>query len=177
MINETLTIEEIIPTIEKVKKTIVTLKAELDEKQRLVKEKENEIADKEKEIIEREIRLNQAAINQQQLENEYASLETEFKKISELFSEMSDKEEATLDVKQLLGIYIALLEKVFSGKPHAKILYLLHGDKSEMSREELNKTTGFSAAIVLHSLHELHRADLVFYDEEEGKAKLINRIY
>jgi predicted nuclease with TOPRIM domain len=177
MTNETLTIEEIIPAIEKVKNTIVTLKAELDEKQRLVEEKENEIADKEKEIVEREIKLNQAAINQQQLENEYAYLETEFKKISELFSEISEKEEVTLDVKQLLGIYIALLEKVFAGKPHAKILYILHGNKSEMSREELTKTTGFTAAIVLHSLHELNRADLISYDEEEGKATLVNRIY
>jgi len=66
---------------------------------------------------------------------------------------------------------------VFSGKPHAKILYLLHGDKSKMSREELTKATGFSAAIVLHSLHELARAELIEYNEDEGKAYLINRIY
>jgi len=76
-----------------------------------------------------------------------------------------------------LGIYIALLEKVFSGKPHAKILYLLHGDKSEMTREELTKATGFSAAIVRHSISELHRAELIKLDEEEGIARLVNRIY
>ncbi|MHA1968516.1 MAG: hypothetical protein ACW964_12010, partial [Candidatus Hodarchaeales archaeon] len=61
--------------------------------------------------------------------------------------------------------------------PHAKILYILHGDKSEMSREELNKATGFSAAIVLHSLHELNRAELISYDEETAKASLVNRIF
>ncbi len=166
----TLTLEEIIPTIEQVKNTIVTLKTDLEEKQLLVEEKE-------KEIVKREIKLNEANIAQQQLENEYASLEREFRKVSELFSEMSDKEEVTLDVKQLLGIYIALLEKVFAGKPHAKILYLLHGDKKEMSREELNKATGFSAAIVLHSIHELHRAELISYDENEAKASLVNRIF
>jgi len=170
MNDNTITIDEIIPTIEKVKNTIVTLKAELDEKAQLVQEKE-------KAIVEREISINQANIAQQQLENEYASLETEFRKMSELFSEISDKEEVSVDIKQLLGIYIALLEKVFAGKPHAKILWLLHGDKKVMSREELNKATGFSAAIVLHSLHELNRADLVSYNEENEKAQLTNRIY
>jgi len=170
MNGNTITIDEIIPTIEKIKNTIVTLKSELDEKALLVEEKE-------KAILEREISINQANIAQQQLENEYASLETEFKKMSELFSEISDKEEVSVDIKQLLGIYIALLEKVFAGKPHAKILWLLHGDKKVMTREELNKATGFSAAIVLHSLHELNRADLISYNEENEQAHLTTRIY
>ena len=46
-----------------------------------------------------------------------------------------------------------------------------------MTRDELTKTTGFSPAIVLHSLHELNRAELIKYDEEESKATLTNRIY
>lgn len=168
MNDNTITIDEIIPTIERIKNTIVTLKSELDEKALLVEEKE-------KAIVEREISINQANIAQQQLENEYASLETEFKKMSELFS--AEEEEVSVDIKQLLGIYIVLLEKVFAGKPHAKILWLLHGDKNVMSRQELNKATGFSAAIVLHSLHELNRADLISYNEENEKAQLTNRIY
>ena len=76
-----------------------------------------------------------------------------------------------------MGIYIALLEKVFAGKPHAKILYLLHGDKAEMTREELTKATGFSPAIVRHSVSELFRADLIKLDEDKGIAQLVNRIY
>jgi len=170
MSEETFKIEEIIPIIEKVKNTIVTLEKELEKKQQ-------EAEDKEKLLAERETKLNEAQIQQKQLEFEYASLETEFKKISGLFAELSEKEEASLDVKQLLSIYIALLEKVFEGKPHAKILYLLHGDKSEMTRQELTAATGFSPAIVLHSLHELNRAELINYDEEQAKASLVNRIY
>lgn len=170
MTEETFKIEEIIPVIEKVKNTIVTMEKELEKKQQ-------EAEDKEKLLVEREAKLNEAQIQQKQLEFEYASLETEFKKISGLFSELSEKEEASLDVKQLLSIYIALLEKVFEGKPHAKILYLLHGDKSEMTRQELAAATGFSPAIVLHSLHELNRAELINYDEELAKASLVNRIY
>ena len=170
MSEETLEIEEIIPTIEKVKQTIDKLTQELGKKQKLVEEKE-------KLLTEREEKLNQANLQRQQMEFDYMSLETEFKKISGLFSEISEKEETSIDVKQLLGIYIALLEKVFEGKPHAKILYLLHGGKPEMTRQELAAATGFSPAIVLHSIHELNRAELIFYDEEEAKAKLVSRIY
>lgn len=165
-----LKIEEIVPTIERVKDTIVSMEEHL-------KKVQIEVQEKEIALKEREEKLSQANLQRQQLEFEYISLETEFKKISELFSDLSGKQETTLDVKQLLGIYITLLEQVFDGKPHAKILYLLHGDKAEMTRDELTKTTGFSAAIVLHSLHELHRAELIIYDEEQAKASLKNRIY
>ncbi len=167
---EPLKMEEIIPTIERVKNTIVSMENNLSKAQK-------ELEEKESALREREDKLNQANLQKQQLEFDYISLETEFKKISELFSELSGQQETSLDIKQLLGIYITLLEKVFTGKPHAKILYLLHGDKAEMTREELTKTTGFSAAIVLHSLHELHRAELINYDEEKGMANLVNRIY
>ncbi|MHA2346511.1 MAG: hypothetical protein ACXACP_07315, partial [Candidatus Hodarchaeales archaeon] len=168
--NEPLKIEEIVPTIERVKDTIVSMENNL-------KKVQLELEEKETALKEREEKLNQANLQRQQLEFDYLSLETEFKKISELFSELSGQQETSLDIKQLLGIYITLLEKVFTGKPHAKILYLLHGDKSEMTRDELTKTTGFSAAIVLHSLHELNRAELIMYDEETNKAILKNRIY
>ena len=90
---------------------------------------------------------------------------------------MSGKQEVTLDIKQLLSIYITLLEQVFAAQPHAKILYILHGDKDTMKRDELTKATGFAPAIIRHSLHELHRAELVSYDAETGIASLSNRIY
>lgn len=170
MNEEPLKIEEIIPTIERVKYTIETMKKELDEKEEL-------IGEKEKLLIEREERLTQADLQRQQLEFDYMSLETEFKRVSELFQEMSGKQEISLDVKQLLSIYITLLEKVFAGQPHAKILYLLHGGKSKMTRNELTKTSGFSPAIVLHTLNELNRAELIRFDIEEGIAELTNRIF
>ena len=170
MEDKPLKMEEIIPTIERVKNTIVSMESNLSKTQK-------DLEEKEAALREREEKLSQANLQKQQLEFEYISLETEFKKISELFTELSGQQETTLDIKQLLGIYITLLEKVFAGKPHAKILYLLHGDKADMTREELTKATGFSAAIVLHSLHELHRAELIHYDEDQAKANLVNRLY
>ena len=165
-----LKIEEIVPTIERVKNTIVFVETNL-------KKMQEELNEKEVALKDREEKLNQANLERQRLQSDYIGLETEFKKVSELFNELSDYQESTVSIKELLGIYIALLERVFSGKPHAKILYLLHGDKSEMTREELTKATGFSAAIVRHSISELHRADLIKLDEEEGLARLVNRIY
>ena len=165
-----LKIEEIVPTIERVKNTIVFVETNL-------KKMQEELNEKEVALKDREEKLNQANLERQRLQSDYIGLETEFKKVSELFNELSDHQESTVSIKELLGIYIALLERVFSGKPHAKILYLLHGDKSEMTREELTKATGFSAAIVRHSISELHRADLIKLDEEEGLARLVNRIY
>ena len=165
-----LKIEEIVPTIERVKNTIVSMENNL-------KKIQEELDQKEAVLQDREEKLNQANLERQQLEFDYIGLETEFKKVSELFSELSGQQESTVSIKELLGIYIALLEKVFTGKPHAKILYLLHGDKSEMTREELAKATGFSPAIVRHSVSELFRADLIKLDEDKGVAKLVNRIY
>ncbi len=165
-----LTIEEIVPTIERVKNTIVSMENNL-------KNMQDELTKKEVAIKDREEKLNQANLERQQIEFDYIGLEAEFKKVSELFSELSGQQESSVSIKELLSIYIALLEKVFTGKPHAKILYLLHGDKTEMTREELTKATGFSPAIVRHSISELHRADLVQLDEDRGIAKLVNRIY
>ena len=165
-----LKIEEIVPTIERVKNTIVSMENNLKKIQEELNQKEAALQDREK-------KLNQANLERQQLEFDYIGLETEFKKVSELFNELSGQQESTVSIKELLSIYIALLEKVFTGKPHAKILYLLHGDKSDMTREELTKATGFSPAIVRHSVSELFRADLITLDEDKGIAKLVNRIY
>ncbi len=165
-----LRIEEIVPTIERVKNTIVSMESNL-------KKMKEELNQKEAALQDREEKLNKANLERQQLEFDYIGLETEFKKVSELFSELSGQQESSVSIKELLGIYIALLEKVFAGKPHAKILYLLHGDKAEMTREELTKATGFSPAIVRHSVSELFRADLIKLDEDKGIAKLVNRIY
>ena len=165
-----LKIEEIVPTIERVKNTIVAMEANLKKVQEELNVKEATLKDKEE-------KLNRVNLERQQLEFDYIGLEAEFKKVSELFTELSGQQESTVSIKELLSIYIALLEKVFTGKPHAKILYLLHGDKSEMTREELTKATGFSAAIVRHSVSELHRAELITLDEDRGIAKLVNRIY
>ncbi|MFX0064610.1 MAG: hypothetical protein ACFFC7_20750 [Candidatus Hermodarchaeota archaeon] len=188
--DEPLKVEELIPIIERIKNTVVDQnerltknkrKDELDAEKKILEleneiiKMKNELEEKEKIVNEKDEQLKQAELKRQQLEAEYSSLEAELKK-TELFTETFDKQEDGFD-RKLLSIYITLSKKFFTGQPHAKLLYLLHGGKSEMTRQELAKASGFSPAIVLHTLHELNRAGLVHYDEEEAKAKLTNRIY
>lgn len=177
MSEEPLAIDEIIPTIERVKSTLMQQNDKLVKMRKELELGKKALENKEKEIEARAKALEEAQLHRQQLEFDYMNLENELKKISNLYQEMTGKEETTLDVKQLLGIYIALLEKVFAGQPHTKLLFLLHGDKSEMTRDELTKASGVSPAVVLHSLHELHRAELISWDEETNTARLVNRIF
>ena len=167
---ETMSFEEIVPTIEKVKDAIVAMEQKLTN---LAKELEI----KEQQLTEREGKLSVELERSQQLQNDYLEIQKELSKISELYQEVSGKQEDVTSVKEILGIYITLLEKVFSGKPHAKILFLLHGDKDEMNREELTKSTGFTAAAVRYAISELSGADLVDFNEETTMVKLRARIY
>ena len=104
-----LRIEEIVPTIERVKNTIVSMESNLNKMK-------GELNQKEAALKDREEKLNRANLERQQLEFDYIGLETEFKKVSELFSELSGQQESSVSIKELLSIYIALLEKVFAGK-------------------------------------------------------------
>ena len=163
-------LDEMVPTIQKVKLTIIMME------QRFNKLAE-EIEAKDKELKEREQKLEEQIRNNQQLEIEYTSVQNELNKISSLYQEMSGKQQDIGDVKKILGIYITLLEKVFEGQVPAKMLFLLHGDKSQMTRQELTQASGFTPAAVLRSIHELRNAELVDYDEEKEVVTLKDRIY
>ena len=64
-----------------------------------------------------------------------------------------------------------------AGQVPAKMLFLLHGDKAQMTRQELTQSSGFTPAAVLRSIHELRNAELVDYDEEKEVVTLKDRIY
>ena len=46
-----------------------------------------------------------------------------------------------------------------------------------MTRNDLNQSTGFAAAVVLRTIHELAAADLINWDEEAQTISLKDRIY
>ncbi|OLS27100.1 MAG: hypothetical protein HeimC3_05670 [Candidatus Heimdallarchaeota archaeon LC_3] len=137
----------------------------------------NELESKEKMLEEREIKLKESQERNVELQDSYMSVQEELNKISSLYKELTGKEDASVDIKQILSVYVTLLENVFEGKPHAKILLILNGEKTQISRQDLNNTLGFSAAIVLHSIHELTRAGLIDYDEESEIVTLKERLY
>jgi DNA-binding transcriptional regulator GbsR (MarR family) len=46
-----------------------------------------------------------------------------------------------------------------------------------MTRDQIKNATGISGAMVLRAIHELARENLVIYDENTSKVKLVKRFY
>lgn len=128
-------------------------------------------------VGELETQLSEITQERDQMKTELRAIQGQLSRVSSLYEEASKEHEETQDLSELLGIYITLLEEVFAGRPHAKILYLIHGAKEVWSRGELNKTTGFEPVAILRALHELAAAQLILYDEETNEVRVTKRIY
>ncbi len=111
------------------------------------------------------------------LQAELDGIQTQLEKMSETYKELVSEQEASIPVQELLALYIALLEDVFYAQPHAKTLFLLHGRKKEMTRDEIVKTAGHEPTAIRKALGDLSRANLIDYDVEAGKASLKKRLY
>jgi len=108
---------------------------------------------------------------------ELDGIKTQLEKMSKTYKELVAEKEATIPVQELLALYIALLEDVFYAQPHAKTLFLLHGKKKQMTRDEITKTAGHEATAIRKALGDLARAALIDYDVETGNAQLKKRLY
>jgi SMC interacting uncharacterized protein involved in chromosome segregation len=110
-----------------------------------------------------------------ELRREMDEITGQLTRVSELYRDASaEKEELQekVDISDLLAIYITLIETVFYGKPHARILYTLHDVKTAITRKNITSSTGIQPAAVLKAVHDLVAADLVSYDEESQDVKL-----
>jgi predicted nuclease with TOPRIM domain len=104
-------------------------------------------------------------------------IEDQLTRISKTYQELSGKFTEAVDVRELLTIYVTLLEEVFEGRPHAKILWLLHGKKAVLTRDEINKSSGFQPAIVLKSIYDLANANLINYNDTTQELSLKRKLY
>jgi hypothetical protein len=114
-----------------------------------------------------------------ELRKEMDEIQEQLGRVSELYREASAEKEALqekVDVSDLLAIYITLIETVFYGKPHARILYTLHDVKTAITRKNLVSSTGIQPAAVLKAVHDLANADLVSYDDETQDVELTKDI-
>ncbi len=111
--------------------------------------------------------------------SDYDALLSQFESISAEFKSIQSKEETTLDVRQLLSLYVALLEDIYAARPHIRILWLLHGAKGAvgMSRQEITKTSGYEPAAVLAAVHDLANAGFIGYNAETQLITLEKRIF
>ena len=110
---------------------------------------------------------------------DYDALLKQFESISSEFKSIQAKEEITLDVRQLLSLYVALLEDIYAARPHIRILWLLHGAKGAvgMTRQEINKASGYEPAAVLAAVHDLANAGFIGYNMETQLITLEKRIF
>ncbi|MFX1317618.1 MAG: hypothetical protein ACFE9D_00645 [Promethearchaeota archaeon] len=172
--------KDVIKELEKQREFNTTAESRIAE---LTRELDNKTATNERlertigELKESADQTTDLMVKNKALESELNAIKTQLEKMSRTYKELVTEQEATIPVQELLALYIALLEDVFYAQPHAKTLFLLHGRKREMTREEITKTAGHEATAIRKALGDLSRADLIEYDVETGKAKLKKRLY
>lgn len=160
--------------LEQEKNSLESVKQQLEvDKQKL----EEETKKLEIEKQERDQKIGSLTEEQMKLLDEYQKLKVELKKFASAAAEAEDAEYNFERIKALLSIYTVLIEKIFQGQPHYRILLILHGDKEEMTRDEIKTTTGIGGAFVLHSIQELAKVGLLEYDMDTSTAKLKERLF
>ena len=168
-------------TLEKEKMLLEEEKAKLEtEKQQLeVDKKKLEEATKKLELEkqERDLKIGSLTEEQMKLLDEYQKVKVELSKFMKVAAEAEEAEYNFERVRALLSIYTVLVSEIWAGQAHYRILFTLHGDKEEMTREELKTTLGIGGAFVLHSVQELAKVGLVEYDMETSKVKLKERLF
>jgi chromosome segregation ATPase len=167
--------------LEKEKIQLESEKSSLEaEKKQLELEKvklEEETGKLEKEKQERDQKIGDLTGEQMKLLEEYKSVKVELQKFMTAAEEAEHAEFNFERVRALLSIYTVLVSEIWQGQPHYRILKILHGDKEWMSRDEIKNTTGISGAFVLRAVQELAKVELVEYDMDTSKVKLIERLF
>ncbi|MFX0031271.1 MAG: hypothetical protein ACFE8E_05625 [Candidatus Hodarchaeota archaeon] len=150
------------------------------EKQALKQEKGMLEAEKKKlelEKEEKEQKIGELTGEQLRLLDEYKNLKIELKKFMKIAQDQEESEYNFERIKALLSITMLLIQEIWQGQPHYRILLTLHGDKEEMTRDEIKNTTGISGAMVLRAVHELVNIDVLEYNEEKSLVKLKRRLF
>jgi len=167
-------LEEEKTKLESVKKKLEQDKIQLEQDKKKLEEETKQL---EEEKQERDQKIGILTEEQMKLLDEYENLKVELKKFAKVAEEHEEDEFNFERIKALLSIYRVLLEEIWQGQPHFRILLTLHGDKEEMLREEIKTTTGISGAMVLRAIHELANVHLLEYDEDKGIVKLKKRMF
>lgn len=169
---ETLENEKLLLEEEKTKLETEKQHLEVDKKKL---EEETKKLELEKE--ERDQKIGSLTEEQMKLLDEYQKVKVELEKFMKVAEEAGEAEYNFERVRALLSIYSVLVSEIWQGQPHYRILMTLHGEKEEMTREQIKTTTGIGGAFVLHSVQELAKVGLVEYDMDTSTVKLIKRLF
>ena len=144
----------------------------LGHQKKILEDQKIELEEKAK---EQEQEISGLTNDQMILLKEYESVKEELEKITLMAS--GENEFRIEDMRATLSIYRILLEEIYSSQPHFKVLFLLHGATDEMSIDQLKGASGIGGIAILRAVHELHRADLIKFDEDTHVAKLVKRFF
>ena len=137
-------------TLEKEKILLEEEKEKLEtEKQQLEIDKkklEEETKKLEIEKNERDQKIGSLTEEQVKLLDEYQKVKVELEKFMLAASEAEEAEYNFEKVRALLSIYTVLVSEIWQGQPHYRILMTLHGEKEEMTRDQIKTTTGIGGA-------------------------------
>ncbi|MCD6380738.1 MAG: hypothetical protein J7L50_00230 [Candidatus Odinarchaeota archaeon] len=111
------------------------------------------------------------------LNKELSMISEQLKRISSLYQEVSKEKEDVSNMRDLLSIYVTLLENVFYGRPHARVLWLLHGAKTTMKRSEIVEASAFQPAVIRKAIFDLANAGLVDYDQMRDVVSLKKKLF
>ncbi len=161
----------------RLKQEIESIKQEVESARQEVKNKDDELNAVSVKLEELQNEKQKAESEDAKMKEEYLAVQDQLKKLSGMYQELSAKQDDAVNIREILSVYIVLLEEVFQGKPHVRILFMLHGDKPQLSRQEIVKAGGFQPAAVLHSIHDLAGANLVKYDMDNDTVELVRKIF
>lgn len=160
-------IQDIVADLQAKEATIEQLKATIEQQKTTIAELKGETSS-----------LDDLRSQNKALQGELDAIRGQLEKMSETYRELVSVDEGIeIPIQELLAIYLSLLEEVFGAQPHAKALFMLHGQKTEMSRIDIVKAAGHEAAAIRKALGDLARAGLIEYDVERDTARLVKRIY
>ena len=167
--------------LEQEKKLLEEAKNKLESEKKLLetdkKKLEEETKKLELEKEERDQKIGSLTEEQVKLLDEYQKVKVELEKFMKVAEEAEESEYNFDRVRALISIYSVLVSEIWQGQPHYRILMTLHGEKEEMTREQIKTTTGIGGAFVLHSVQELAKVGLVEYDMDTSTVKLIKRLF
>jgi chromosome segregation ATPase len=178
---ELVTLEKDKEQLSRDKKTLEMEKVQLEQvKAKLEKDKqilEEETKKLELEKQERDQKIGTMTEEQKRLLKEYEKVKIELSKFAKLAEEAESQELDFERITALLSIFRVLVEKIWQGQPHYRILMVLHGEKETMTREELKNTTGIGGAYILRAVQELANVELVDHDIDTSQVTLRQRLY
>ncbi|MBY8980011.1 MAG: hypothetical protein KGD72_06455 [Candidatus Lokiarchaeota archaeon] len=163
------------------KKTLEEEKVQLEqEKAKLEKDKqvlEEETHKLSLEKQERDKKIGTMTEEQKRLLKEYEKVKIELSKFARLAEEAESQDLDFERITALLSIFRVLVEKIWQGQAHYRILMTLHGEKETMTREELKNSTGIGGAYILRAVQELANVELVDHDIDTSQVTLRQRLY